>query len=193
MLKWARSAARTTPRRCSKGKLVQKTLLVSPWLAALAVMGCTASSGQFELEVRHTAPHVSGSSFQCTGTWPSRLTPCEYTWTSQPHTSASSPNPGTVSLFLGRIPIPIDGGASMVDIKLTIGADGQMVSATAKESTSSAPSAEIVESSDAVGGWVDPDAVSAAPDARSSGAFAITFPFGTISGTYDTADTAPQS
>lgn len=167
---------------------MQKALLVSsPWLAALAVMGCTASTGQSELEVRHTTPHVSGSSFQCTGTWPSDLTPCGYTWTSQPYTSASSPDPGTVDLSIGRIPIPVDGGASGVSIELMIGADGQIVSATAKESTSSPPTGKIVESSDAVGGWVDPDAVSAAPDARNSGAFSLTFPFGTISGTYDTA------
>jgi hypothetical protein len=164
---------------------MQKVLLVSStWFAALAFMGCTG--GASELEVRHTHPQVSGSSFQCTGTWPSDLTPCAYTWPSQPFTAVSSQDPGTVVLSLGRSPIPVDGGASRVSIELTIGADGQMVSATAKESTSSAPTGQITESSNATGGWVDPDVVVGTVHGRNAGAFSLTFPFGTISGTYDT-------
>ncbi len=167
---------------------MQKVLLVpSTWLAALALQGCTTSPGPSELEIRHTGPHVSGDSFQCTGTWPSALTPCAYTWPSQPFTAASSQDPGTVVLSFGRTPIPIDGGASRVSMELIVSADGQMVSATAKESTSSPPTGKIVESSTATGGWVDPDAVSATPEGRNSGTFSLTFPFGTISGTYDTA------
>jgi hypothetical protein len=167
------------------GELMQKVLLVSStWLAALAYMGCTTSP---ELEIRRTGTHVSGDSFQCTGTWPSDLTPCEYTWPSQPYTSASSQDPGTVVLSFGRSPIPVDGGASRVSIELTVSPGGQIVSATAKESTSSPPAGQIVESSTATGGWLDPDAVSATPEGRNSGAFSLSFPFGTISGTYDTA------
>jgi hypothetical protein len=167
---------------------MHKVLLVSStWLAALALIGCTTTPGQSELEIRHTGPQVSGSSFQCTGTWPSDLTPCEYRWTSQPYTSATSQDPGIVVLSLGRIPIPVDGGGSGVSIELTVGADGQMVSATAKESTSTPPTGKIIESSNATGGWVDPDAISATPEGRNSGAFSLTFSFGTISGTYDTA------
>lgn len=166
---------------------MQKVLLVSStWLAALAFLGCT-SPGQSEIEIRHTSPHVSGSSFQCTGTWPSALTPCDYPGTSQPYTSAGGQDPGTVVLSLLRTPIPVDGGGSVVSIELVVGADGQMVSATAKETTSSGLAGKIVESSNATGGWIDPGAVSATPDGRNSGAFSLSFPFGTISGTYDTA------
>jgi hypothetical protein len=167
---------------------MQKVLLVSPtWFAALAFLGCTGTGGASELEIRHTHPQVTDSSFQCTGTWPSDLTPCAYTWPSQPFTSFSSPDPGTVVLSLGRSPLPVDGGESQVSIELTIGADGQVVSATAKESTSSSPAGQITESSNATGGWVDPDVVVAGTvHGRNAGAFSLTFPFGTISGTYQT-------
>jgi hypothetical protein len=154
-------------------------------------MGCT-TSGQSELEIRHSHPHVTENSFQCTGTWPSYLTPCGYTWTSQPYTFASSQNPGTVVLSFGRTPMPIDGGASGVSLELMVGADGQMVSATAEESTDSGLAGKIIESSHATGGWVDPDAVSATPEGHNSGAFSLTFPFGTISGTYATPVLQPR-
>jgi hypothetical protein len=170
----------------NRGELMQNVLLMSStWLAALAFMGCT--SGPSEIEIRHTGQHVSASSFQCTGTWPSPLTPCEYAGPSQPYTFASSENQGTVVLHLGRMPILIDGDESWVSMELIVGADGQILSATANESRSSGLSGKLAESSNATGGWVDPDAVSATPAGRNAGTFSLSFPFGTIRGTYDTA------
>src|SRR4051794_7935461 len=71
---------------------------------------------QDDLEIRHTRPSVAGNQFECTGTWPSALTPCNYAWTSQPQTTAITDGSGTVRLALHRVPIPIDGGASIVYI-----------------------------------------------------------------------------
>ena len=163
-----------------------KVLLVSStWLAALAFMGCTAS-GPSELEIRHTGPHVSGNSFQCTGTWPSPQTPCGYAWSSQPQTLATSDGTAAIRLVLRRVPIPVDGGASTVYIDLSFDANGKPT-AIAQESTTRPPLAQVVESSKPISGWIDPVAMSATTDARNAGAFSLTFAWGTISGTYDTA------
>ena len=73
-----------------------------------------------------------------------------------------------------------------MSVELTVDANGQIVNATAKESTSSPPTRKIVESSNATSGWVDPDVVAGTVHGRNAGVFSLTFPFGTISGTYDT-------
>src|SRR5437868_15132273 len=116
-------------------------------LGALALVGCASTAeepqptgqptGQSDIEVRHTDPVVSGSAFQCTGTWPSQLTPCGYAWSSQAATLAVGTTADSVELILQRRPIPVDGGASSVYLKLKFANDGT-VSASATETTTAA-------------------------------------------------------
>ncbi|HEX8108105.1 MAG TPA: hypothetical protein VF516_10285 [Kofleriaceae bacterium] len=143
-------------------------------------------TGEADLEIRHSGTAVVGSSFQCTGNWPSALTPCGYAWTSQPQTVATGDGAGKVRLVLRRSPMPVDGGASTVYIDLSFDASGKPT-ATAQESTTRPPLAREVETSKPISGWIDPVAMSAASDARQAGTFSLTFEWGTISGTYDTA------
>jgi hypothetical protein len=143
-------------------------------------------TGETDLEIRHSGAAVTGSSFQCTGTWPSALTPCGYAWASQPQTLAVSEGSGKLRLVLRRSPMPVDGGASTVYIDLSFDTTGT-VGATAEESTTQPPRGVMVETSKPISGWIDPIAMSAATDARNAGKFSLTFKWGTISGTYDTA------
>lgn len=160
-------------------------------LAALGLGACASSpdepvTGQAGIEVRSTAPVVTGNVFQCTGTWPSQLTPCGYTWSSQPATAALGTTPDSVELILERHPIPVDGGASSVYLKLKFATDGT-VSASATESTTAAGQPRVIETSSATSGFIDPAVMGRTPDVRNAGKFALTFPWGSISGTYDTA------
>ena len=143
-------------------------------------------TAETDLEIRHSGAAVTGSSFQCTGTWPSAQTPCGYTWSSKPQTVAVSEGSAKLRLVLRRSPMPVDGGASTVFIDLRFDPSGKPT-ATAQESTTRAPLATVVETSTPISGWIDPTAMSAATDARQAGTFSLTFEWGTISGTYDTA------
>lgn len=138
------------------------------------------------LEIRPSSGAISGSSFQCAGTWPSALTPCTYPWNSQPQTLAVDNGPHVVELVLRRVPIPVDGGASMVYIDLRFAAHDRLVQATAHETTTQAGTLRVVETSDAIDGWIAPSVVGRTADARNAGEFSLSFPWGTISGTYDT-------
>ena len=164
-------------------------------LGVFGLMACASApssgppdppAGEVNLEIRHSGAAVTGSSFQCTGTWPSALTPCGYTWSSKPQTRAISEGSGKLRLVLFRSPMPVDGGASTVFIDLRFDPSGKPT-ATAQESTTRPPLSAMVETSTPISGWIDPTAMSAAPDARQAGTFSLTFEWGTISGTYDTA------
>jgi hypothetical protein len=141
---------------------------------------------QDDLEIRHTRPTVAGNLFECTGTWPSAMTPCDYGWASQPQTAAFTDGSGTVRLALRRVPIPIDGGASIVYIDLRFDASGKPL-ASAQEMTTRALPGKDSENSKPISGWIDPVAMSDDPAARNAGAFMLTFTWGSITGTYDTA------
>ena len=175
---------------------MQKLLLAlssAAW-AALCVIGCTSASpndgtdppptGKLDLDIHRTGAPVTGSSFACTGTWPSSLTPCGYAWTSQPVTSEFSDS-GVVHLTLHRSPIPVDGGASTVFIDLQ--SNPAVVGAKAWESTSRAGTAQQVETSRPLSGWIDPFVTGVSPGARNAGQFSLTFAWGSIKGTYDTS------
>jgi len=162
-------------------------------LATLGALGACASTAdeppptaQTDIEVRHTEPVVSGSAFQCTGTWPSQLTPCGYSWSSEPATSAIGTSADSVELILQRRPIPVDGGASSVYLKLAFASDGT-VGARATETTTAAGLPRVIETSNAISGFVDPAVMGRTPDVRNAGTFSLSFAWGTISGTYDTA------
>ncbi|HEX3483151.1 MAG TPA: hypothetical protein VHT91_49410 [Kofleriaceae bacterium] len=163
-------------------------------LGVLGLVACATTpssappdpTGDTDIEIRHTGAAVTGSSFQCTGTWPSALTPCGYSWSSQPQTLAISEGSAKLRLVLRRSPMPVDGGASTVFIDLMFDATGTPTAA-AQESTTRAPLGTGIETSKPISGWIDPIAMSAAADARQAGTFSLTFEWGTISGTYDTA------
>lgn len=144
------------------------------------------AANRSRLEIRPSSGPVSGSSFQCTGTWPSALTPCTYPWNSQPQTLATSDGPHVIELVLRRVPIPVDGGASMVYIDLRFAAHDRIIQATAHETTTQAGTLHTVETSQATGGWIAPSVVGRTEDARNAGEFSISFAWGTITGTYDT-------
>jgi hypothetical protein len=145
-------------------------------------------AGETDLEIRHTGAVVNGSEFTCTGAWPSVNTPCGYSWTSQPATQAlSTSEPDAIELVFGRTPIPVDGGASTVYLKLRFATAG-MVNASAREATTAALGApRTIETSSAIAGFVDPAVMGRTPQDRNAGKFSLTFPWGSISGTYDTA------
>src|SRR6185295_15123299 len=117
-------------------------------LGACASSPADPSSGETDLEIRHTGAAVSGSQFACTGTWPSINTPCGYLWSSQPATQALATGaPDAIELVLGRTPIPVDGGASSVALKLRFAPEG-MIGASAQETTTTALGApRVVETS----------------------------------------------
>lgn len=139
------------------------------------------------IEMRHTEPLVVGSQFTCTGTWPSQWTPCGYPWSSQPATAAVAMDiPNAIKLVLQRRPIPVDGGASNVYLKLKFADDGT-ISASAQEETTSPGAVRVVETSTATSGFVDPTVTGRTPEVRNAGKFSLTFTWGSISGTYDTA------
>jgi hypothetical protein len=134
------------------------------------------------IEIHHAKPAVSGNVFHCTGTWPSTWYPCG----EQPKTYVAAMTADAVDLTLSSLPMPIDGGASTVALKFKFDPAGT-ISASAVESTTLAPRFNIWETSNATAGFVDPTVVGRSPDARNAGAFSLTFPWGSISGTYDTA------
>jgi hypothetical protein len=136
------------------------------------------------VEVRHAKPSVVGNQFNCAGTWPSQLTPCAYSWASDPVTDARDDG-DIVHLTFARVPIPIDGGASMVTVDLHVAGDA-VIAAKASEATSMPGTVRQIESSEAIAGWIDPTVSGSAPGARNAGAFSLTFTWGSISGTYDT-------
>jgi hypothetical protein len=165
---------------------------VSLSLGAVGLAGCTSAAtsasmtSTTDIEIRHSGGAVTGNLFQCTGTWPSDLTPCGYSWGSQPTTIAAKAGADAVELRLLRTPIPVDGGASIVSLDLEFAPAG-LVAVTAHEATTSAGTVRQIEASDAIGGWVDPVVTGPTPDARNAGRLSLTFPWGSISGTYDTA------
>jgi hypothetical protein len=166
-----------------------RTLLVLS--AAVAGAACSTPPGDTPIDLHTTsgAP-VNGTSFQCTGTWPSAMTPCDYPWSSSPTTGATDDGDGLVHLILHRNPIPVDGGASNVYLDLQYGVEGQL-SATAREETTRAGDVATVETSDPTEGWIEPVVTGRTAQLRNAGRFSITFAWGSISGTYDTAPPKP--
>lgn len=167
-------------------------------LGAVWLAGCLTSSSSStgdpsgppplmsaDIDVHRTAAPVTGNSFSCTGNWPSTLTPCGYTWTSQAATSAFIDASG-VHLSLRRTPIPVDGGASMVFIDLEVDSSG-VARAKAYEATTQPVTAHVVETSQPTSGWIDPAVTGVNPGARNAGQFSLTFSWGSIKGTYDTS------
>jgi hypothetical protein len=160
-------------------------------LASLAA-ACTASpapGGPVALHSPPTGP-VDGNHFECTGQWPSSWTPCGYDWPSTPMTTADADEPGVVRLGLERTPIPTDGGASVVYIDLAFDADDHVTTTAWEHTTSRTGNGAPFETSDPVDGWVEPVVTSPDPNLRNAGRFSVTFAWGSIEGTYDTAPLA---
>jgi hypothetical protein len=137
---------------------------------------------------------VAGNAFECTGAWPSDLTPCAYHWPSSPKTLAltSANDLDVVELGLGRSPLPVDGGASGAVIDLRFfgtGVERHIHSASARAVTTAAGLHGPTEISVATHGWVEPVVVGDTPDQRNAGRFWLDFGWGTLGGTYDTAPT----
>ena len=59
--------------------------------------------------------------------------------------------------------------------------------ASGQETTTSPGTLRVIETSEATSGFVDPSVMGRTPDVRNAGKFSLTFDWGTISGTYDTA------
>jgi hypothetical protein len=161
--------------------------LIASFMLVTAVACTEAPSGPFEIRFGAT-DQVSGSSFRCDGTWPSDWTPCSGPSPSVPWTRVDAPNPGTIRIRLGTKTIPTDGGASAVLITIDLDDAGHVIGGAAEETSTRGGFIGPPEVSGATGGWVDPVVVSADPTARQAGAFAIYFAWGSIQGTYDSAN-----
>jgi hypothetical protein len=166
---------------------MQKILALPFSLAVVAACADSPATGNGQIELRSSGSGpVTGSAFQCTGTWPSAWTPCDYPWSSKPVTSAIGDDGALVDLSLHRSPIPVDGGATVVVLALQFGVDGP-INASAQASTSRAGTVNPITTSAAISGWVDPVDMGHTAEVRNAGRFSLTFSWGTISGTYDTA------
>jgi hypothetical protein len=155
--------------------------------AAVAAAACSTPPGTTAIALHtSTGAPVDGTAFDCTGTWPSSMTPCDYPWSSSPATSANDDGNGLVHLTLHRNPIPVDGGASTVYLDLQYGVEGQL-SPVAWEDTTRAGDVATVETSDPTDGWIEPVVTGRTAQLRNAGRFSLTFAWGSISGTYDTA------
>ena len=163
---------------------MRKILIVSSvWLGAVACSSMGASSTEpAAIDVRHSGSHVSGTSLQCTGNWPGSATPCTY-----PQVAAIDETAGVVDLRLGLGPAPIDVDSTWVE--LSFETDGTVFAVATESPPHPGNISVVLHATGALGGWVDPDAAGSTSKERSSGSLTLTFPWGTVSGTYDTATT----
>ena len=165
---------------------MRASLPILAFAAAAAIPACT-DPGSSPIEVRTGDATVTGTSFVCTGSWPSAITPCQAPWDSVAAARAFVPATGGLEIALVRDPIPVDGGASVPSIALQLDPYGVVLGADAYEATTRAGDVQTVERSGSIGGYVLPVAVSTDPTQRNAGSFEIDFAWGTIEGTYDTA------
>jgi hypothetical protein len=185
----------STTRRLATGTRHALSVRMSKLLVASAAMigaACsTPPSGGTPIALHATSgTPVDGSAFQCTGSWPSSMTPCDYPWSSSPVADATDDGNGLVHLILHRNPIPVDGGASTVYLDLQFGVEGQ-ISPTAWEETTRAGNLATVETSEPTDGWIEPVVTGRTAHLRNAGRFSLTFAWGSIAGTYDTAPPQP--
>jgi hypothetical protein len=180
----------------SKETPMQK-LLGLPIVAVAVLGGCTpgpdrttfVSHAQIDVLPPGDSP-VTGSEFACSGDWPSAVTPCNYPWTSRPVTRASDQSDGRVQMSLGRSPDPVDGGASSVVLVLQFGFQ-ETIGVFVYETTTRPDLQPPTETSEPVSGWIEPDVVGHNAAQRNAGRLSLSFAWGSISGSYDTDDTAP--
>ena len=171
---------------------MQRTTGYLSALGLALLSACTSDStssppGSTAIELREPgAGPVDGTAFQCTGKWPSAWTPCNYPWASTPTTLMVAASADLVQLSFARRPIPVDGGATNVELDLHFSA-AQLVAANARAITSTAGPIVPVTTTDATGGWIEPVVASPTAGQRNAGRFSLSFPWGTISGSYDTA------
>ena len=164
-----------------------------PVFVALALGACTTTpsgTGAGIALVAPTSDFTGGNSFRCMGQWPSSMTPCQTPWQSEAATFSSDGGNHTVDLELARTPIPVDGGSSTVHIELQFAPDGT-ITPSVYEATTRAGDVATLETSDAVSGWIQPEAVSSSSDERNAGRFDLAFSWGEILGQYDTRPPMP--
>ncbi len=154
--------------------------------ALLALLLVAACDDTGPIAVRSGQPDIGGNAFTCTGSWPSDQNPCHMPWDSNPLATSRQVSGNELELSLLRGPIPVDGGASTVDIYLELDGNGAVVGARARESTTHPGDARTDEESAATGGWIEPVIVSL-DRGRNAGLFEVDFDWGSISGRYDSA------
>ncbi|MCE9575851.1 MAG: hypothetical protein K8W52_22060 [Deltaproteobacteria bacterium] len=148
------------------------------------VAACTTTATP--LQVHRDQPDVDDTHFDCTGTWPGVANPCEAPWSAEPYALALDAGDGAIEVWLGRAPMTVDGGETKVRIDLELDGNGAIASATAIATTTPPALLGDIETTDAIGGSITPVEVSTAPGGRNAGTFELEFPWGTISGSYDT-------
>ena len=149
-------------------------------------------TGEPGIEIRHNAPAVHGNQFTCTGSWPTGWSPCSNPPKPEPVTLASVADaPGTIELLLFAWHGFDDGPETGVLVELTFAGD-DLIAVSAREQSTAAVTGDIVETTGAISGFVDPSVAGPAPDARHAGKFWLTFPFGSFSGAYDSAQGFPR-
>ena len=161
-------------------------------LGSVAVVGACASSPGSEpapnIEVRRSSGvPVSGTAFSCTDHASTTLTPCEVYPSQRSALAVRSDAQGVVDLVLSRNIswITVDGAAAAAVVSLQFLLEGEIL-ATARQDTYTAlgiPAAQYPR-----GGWIEPVAASRTAEGRNAGRFSLSFDWGTVSGTYDSAD-----
>jgi hypothetical protein len=128
---------------------------------------------------------VSGTAFTCSSHSSSVLTPCDQH--ARPHTGTDARDlgDGTVELGLARSSIEADGAVASARIALTFAPGGELTASAEQWFQSDHTS---LERRDARTGWIEPVATSPTAAGRNAGRFSLSFDWGTVSGTYDTAD-----
>jgi hypothetical protein len=177
---------------------MNKRVIALAFGSATLAAACTDAPQGTPLEVRREAGTVDGSNFECTGNWPSAYTPCNYPWSTRAATFASGSD-GFVTLRLGRNLVPndhegdpVDGGGSSVFLYLNFNTPDDAVRASGVEITFSVRGDRSVDGiSNPISGWISPLVQSRTAAGRNAGKFSLTFAWGAIHGTYDTASPAP--
>jgi hypothetical protein len=138
-------------------------------------------------------PLINGSSFTCTGSWPSPYTPCQYPNSTRSVTTATGSD-GRVTLALSRDldpssldRVPVEAAGSTVYIDLDFNTPNGATLFSVREITlSSNGTFDIEETSTPISGWVGMIYTSRDPAGRNAGRFSLEFTWGSMAGTYDT-------
>lgn len=133
---------------------------------------------------------VVGNDFRCTGEFPNpHLHPCN----GIPFTVAESNEPGVVNLTLfattplGPWPTETTGSHVFIDLRFDDASRRDPRTSAHEITFLGTGSVLVVETSQPTSASIRPIVVSPTPEGRNAGKFSLTFEWGGISGTYDTA------
>ncbi len=173
---------------------MDRTQKVSTFIISTLVVfasACTSSHDPTAIEVRRlSGPPVDGTAFVCT--MADVQTPCDPVEGQPSSISVWSPAEDVVGIGLSRNSSAQawDGPAAFAVLNLRFMRDGGLV-VTAYDYRSAGGWIGNERRQIPLDGWIQPTVTSPTPDGRNAGRFSLTFDWGTIEGTYDSADAPP--